>query len=420
MSSQTLSNTLTLASIKLRKSKFAEKHPIPVLDVNRRVAGLFDAGELTKIDLEQWRVERDLAVDGYDNGYLPEGIGGKLNNALKSPLERAIDQLFGGSDNESLEDVAAGLRPGGDTKGVPGGLPSTGDLPGQEDKPNSGSQSLDDIAAGLSPNSGKKGVPGGLPSLGDLPGQKGAGHDDDFGIAPSLGRSKTNVDDLLGSIPGSEYGGISGFLKKHGTSGFKTGIFEGATPGGPFAPPGQLPADGSGGEERDTAKFDSAASNLGTALVAVGGLMVALGPGPVKMAGVAVVGAGAGIFLGLAIAQAIDAAHEPNKPAPPKEKPHNGDLYPDPVGGGGGTPNTMPDYDGHGGGTPNTMPDYDGHGGGTPNTIFGKPDNAASIWDENFGGSGPTVRPQSFSVTALIGPGLMADVVQIGRSSIRY
>ena len=402
MSSQTMSSTLSLTSTKLRKSKFAEKNPIPVLDVNRRIAGFFGPGELARIDLEEWRAQRDLGADGYDG--LPDGLSGKLRDGLKSPLERALDEIFGGTGEESLEDAAKGLMPGGDTKGVPGGLPSAGDLPGQGDKskPQNGN-SLEDIAAGLGAHAGSSGVPGGLPSIGDLPGQKGA----DTGLSLSgLGRSGTKAEDLLSSIPGSDYKGVSGFLQKHGTSGFKTGIFEGATPGGPFAPPGQLGIHGSGGEGWD----DWSRTEKGAAVTAVGAAILVFagetGAGLVVGGGVALIG----------LAMMAKGGTDPPKP----EKPQRGDLYPDPLGGGGGNPTQSPAFDEQGGGRPNTMPDYEGHGGGTPNTIFGKPDGAASIWDETYGGHGPTVRPQTFSIPALVGPGLMAEVVQVGPTAIRY
>jgi hypothetical protein len=50
-------------------------------------------------------------------------------------------------------------------------------------------------------------------------------------------------------------------------------------------------------------------------------------------------------------------------------------------------------------------------GGGTPNTI----------WEENFGGSGPKTRPAATFVTdMLVGSGLRAQFAQIGPGTIIY
>ncbi len=408
LSRQTTSDVLDLTSRWLRKSEFAQRHPIPVVDLTQRSAGFFSPRAIAKLDLTEWRTSWDLQIDGADA--LPGGLGKKLQEGLKSPLERAIDDMFGSSSSD-VSDII-GHTTGNDSSGVPGGLPSMGDLPGQQGKKSGGgSQSLDEIAKGLL-GGDLAGLPGGLPSLGDLPGTKVPG------TGSSGGSSQANS--LLDSIPGSEYRGVSGFLRKHGPGGFKTGIFEGATPGGPFAPPGQLGIDGTGGES-----WDEGAIKVATSMTILGGALFAISVAPAAIAeapafiAVAAIGFGAGYIL----ASGVDEMYHSNKqerPDPPKERPHDGDLYPDPMGGGGGNPTQLPAFDGDGPGGPTRLPDSDGHGGGTPNTIWGNTTEGASIWDENFGGPGPTVKPPSFALPALVGPGLMVDLVQVGRSAVRF
>lgn len=408
LSRETTHSVLELASNWLRKSEFAHRHPIPVIDLSNRTAGIFAPGEVAKLDIGEWRASRDLALDGV--GGLPVGVDGKLGDVGRSPLERAIDDLFGGSSS-SAEDLIAAAK-GGDSSGVPGGMPSKGDLPGGQhgSKSGGGSQNLDDIAAGLMDDD-HSGVPGGLPSMGDMPGAKKPG-------GTQVGKGHDQLGGMLDSIPGAGgYRGISGFIRRHGAEGFRTGLFPGATPGGPLAPPGQLGIHGAEGPYEDGVR-DVAA---GVAVLGAGILAIAAAPVTIAVGvGAAAVGLAGGALIGLGGVEMVRGTEERDRPEPPKEKPHPGDLYPDPMGGGGGNPTQLPDFDGAGGGGPAWMPDQDDHGGGTPNTIWGKTTEGTTIWDENFGGPGPTVKPGSITVAALVGPGLMADVVQIGPRTLRF
>lgn len=407
LSNESTDLTLRLAGALLRKSEFARKHVVPVVDPTTRTAGLFGPGAAAKLSLDEWRTSRSLLGDGL--GGLPTDVGDKLGEIAKSPLEKAIDQMFGG-DSSSLDD-AGSLLAGPDNPGVPGGLPSVGDLPGRHgDAPKGGVKSLDDIAAGLMGGNKATGIPGGLPDVSSIPGAKGQ--------PPSASSSRDSGAGLLGSLLGyGDYRGVSGFLRQHGSSGFKTGIFEGATPGGPFAPPGQLGIGGSDAESPD----ETIANGLyGASMVA---LAVVLAPAAVEAAPVtvAVVAGAAMFYAGWLIGTGLAEKYKkPDKPEPPKTEPHDGDLYPDPMGAGGGNPTQLPAFDGGGAGNPTTLPGEDGEGGGTPNTIWGKTTQGASIWDDNFGGPGPTVRPQMLTAPALVGPGLMVDFVQVGRTTLRY
>ncbi|MEX3992709.1 hypothetical protein AB4Y35_18285 [Paraburkholderia sp. EG286A] len=406
LSASTCNSVLALAEGWNSKSEVAQRHPVAVVDVNRRTAGIYGAGKLAQLDLADWRASQSLQQDGL----LPGNTGGlcdALGEAMKSPLERAIDQFFG--SDSSGRDSAGSLMPGKDTSGVPGGLPSAGDLPGQKNSAGGRGQSMEDKASDLMGSSKSGGIPGGLPSASDLPGQ----HKDS-----KPGKSiEATVDGLLAGAPTNEFsgGGVSSFLREHGSSGFKSGIFDRATPGGPFAPPGQLGINGRGGEK------DEDEANIANGVIAVGAtvIAVALVPEvPLIVAGAAIaVGAAGGWLIGMGLSGVI---HGHDKPEPPKHEPRKGDLYPDPFGEGGGNPAQLPAFDGSGGGNPATLPDIDGHGEGMPNTIWGKPTGGASIWDDSFGGHGPTVKPESFAVPALVGPGLMVDVVQVGRSALRY
>ena len=196
--------------------------------------------------------------------------------------------------------------------------------------------------------------------------------------------------------------GLSEFVRKHGPSGFAGGGFGGATPGGPLAPTGQL---GIGAGEQDWLDGVAYVAS-GVGLVAGAVAVAALAPVAIPAAGaVALVttGLAAGVLVGVGVVKAAGLDE------PPKKKPNDKDLYPDPDGGGGGTPNTIWDGDG-GGGTPNTIWDGDG-GGGTPNTI----------WDGDGGGGTPnTIAPQLFSASVLSGPGIKSAVVQLGSATVQF
>lgn len=390
------SHVLELTGSWLRKSEIAKKHQVAVVDVMQRTVRIFHPSELVKLDLAEWRASRALQL--IETGH--EHADDMLNEMTKSPLEKAIDRFFDTSQGPSADS----LLNGNDSSGVPGGLPSLGDLPGHSGTTPGRSQSMEDMASDLWGSSRPTGIPGGLPDASGLPGKQGA-----------AGGSRTDLGQRLLNEAG--FGGLSGFLREHGPGGFKTGIFEGATPGGPYAPPGQLPSDGSGGET-PTEDIGSAATKIATGAVIVA--TAAGGPAtPIGYVATLVAAGSAGFAIGIAVGIVIFG--DPDKPKPPpKDNSHEGDLYPDPIGGGGGNPTQLPVDDGDFHGDPTRLPDSDGHGGGTPNTIFGSTTEGASIWDDNFGHPGPTVRPQAFGVTMAVGPGLMADIVQIGRSTIRY
>lgn len=396
LSLEACNHVLELTHAWLQKSEVARKSQVAVVDVTQRTVGTFGAGELVNLDLSEWRSSRALELNETGD----RNFGDALDEVAKSPLERAIDQLFGGDTSQA--ESADSLLHGNDASGVPGGLPSLGDLPGRPKNASGRSQSLEDKASDLLGSSKPSGIPGGLPDIASLPGKRSD-------------TTSSHADPGQALIDAAGLGGLSGFLREHGTGGFRTGIFNGATPGGPYAPPGQLPSDGSGGEtpleDKEAAATKVAAAAM--VMVAVAGPTTAVGYGFALVAAAA-----AGFALGIAVPIAIFG--NPEKPKPPKDSSHQGDLYPDPMGEGGGNPAQLPvdDTDLHG--HPTRLPDSDGHGGGTPNTIFGKSTEGTSIWDDNFGRPGPTVKPETFNVTMVIGPGLMADVVQIGRSTIRY
>jgi hypothetical protein len=432
ISLETTNRVLDLTAAYFKNSPFGLEHAIPVIDPNRRTLSMFDKGHLANLSLDEWRADLSLQQDA--SGFGPSGrVPGNIKGPASS-TSQLIDQLFGGAD---LDQKASDLLSGGDQSGVPGGLPGFGDIPGARGGDKKKSKSLDDMADELH---GKhdRGIPGSMGDTSQLPGTHGSrGGGNSEGLPGG---------DLLASIPGAETRDPMGFLASHGASGIQSGAIAGATPGGPFAPPGQLGINGEGNEGwndslRDVATGLGVAATVVIAVYAAPAAIVAA-PEAAAIGAVAVAGLAAGALIGLGVLEGVDA-YKNDHPEPPKEKPHDGDLYPDPMGGGGGNPTQMPTSDGQGGGTPNTMPRSDGSGGGRPNTIgpFGSmtrlPDTDArgggrpnsiwfasagqsSIWDENFGGSGPTVRPAAFAAPVLVGSGLRASLVRLGTSTIAF
>jgi hypothetical protein len=139
----------------------------------------------------------------------------------------------------------------------------------------------------------------------------------------------------------------------------------------------------------------------------------------------------AGIYvLGSLRAAAEDASDEAAKKTWGREKPvehggtgqggddpkkhREGDSYPDPDGAGGGPvdPKWIPadDGPGSGGGNPLWIPAGDDD----------QPPKPTMIWDENGGGGTPNTIGQLVEFEAITGPGLLANVAQVGWRTYQF
>lgn len=232
--------SLALVATAVSESRFAQTHLIPVLDPNRRTFSVFGRAELSRLDLEHWKVNRTIM--GEDRiAQLPAGAEG-LGRVGQSQLEAILEEQFG---SESDQDSGEDLLPSRGSPGVPGDMPSREDLPGgQSSRGRPGHRSVDDIARDWNPLVTETGTPGGLRDIRDLPGQ--GGRPQDSGLGGRRGQPSLNDLNLGGSR------GAAGFINKHGPEGFRLGGFRDATPGGPFAPAGKLPATGGGELDEDT------------------------------------------------------------------------------------------------------------------------------------------------------------------------
>ncbi|MGN2642434.1 hypothetical protein ACTD5D_40930 [Nocardia takedensis] len=424
--------------VKLSKSRLAADHAVSIVDPNERTVAILAPGRLVDLDISEWRTDRAISQDQFVSGRPGLGptrgdiTGGRPEDRLGSP----------GGNGQSMDDIAAGLLGKGSSQGgVPGGLPSIDDLTGRGGGAAGGGQSMDDIAAGLlGKGSGQGGVPGGLPSLGDLTGR---------GSGP--GGSGQSVDDIAaGWVSDAKgYGNLGPLGGPKGAAGI-------GQAGGPFGF-GSYP-----GAEGASDFWGEVAKGVGKGMQYAGGIAATIGGGYMvagaaqestivlgvtgtgtMITGAEVVGVGTLVGLvGVALTQygesrdkkpddakpaepkpdAKPAEPKPDtKPAEPKPQPsdpepeepkpgepHDGDLYPDPDGSGGGGPTTIWD-DVHGGGGPTTMWD-DVHGGGGPTTI----------WDDVHGGGGPTMKAAVVSAPALLGAGLRAGLIQVNRATLRF
>ncbi|MFL0242740.1 hypothetical protein [Mycobacterium sp. SMC-17] len=391
----TTDTVLNFALIKLADSELARRHAVPVVDPNTRTATVFGPGELAKVDVSSWRIDRAIDSDEYLSGV--PGLG------------------------PTAGDVIGGLHPEDEISGG-GDMPNVSDI----------------LGGGL--GEGPAGVPGGLPTINDLPGGRGR--------ANGKGRQSADgmVNDWLGG-QGSEWGHAWREMGGGGASRLINGGRGSGTPGGPFGHTGQLGFGGTETPEDGLRDISLGVGALGTAAIAIG---LATGPaGWLVLGGALAVSAGAGIRIGVGIHELIDKpsqggqnptptdgkpapkpadpppadekpapkpkndqpAPKPADPPPPNaDQPQKGDRYPDPHGGGSAIWD-----DEHPGGHPNTIWDDSVPGGGV---------GPSRIWDDSQpgGGVGPTrtVSATTVSTDVLTGSGLRASIAQIGPTTIAF
>lgn len=426
-----LTSILTITSRYMKESEFAAKNVIPILDPNTRSFTVFAPGSLATADLSEWREWKTIsrgalsgtAVTGANENY---GMGGLLGSGVHSGLD--LSGLSGSGANG--------------TGSTGNGLYGSGGLLG----PGSPGHHGPDLS----------GLPGG--------GAEGSGSGGIYGSGGLLGQGVPGHQGLdLGGLTGSGGSGLGnglhgpGGLLGPGTPGYRgVDLSNLGGNGGPYGFGASLGAGGASGWD-SVEKMGSSMQKAGYAAMALGGSLIVGG------AGVTVASGGAGAPLGGAMAsggaeilvigligvgvgmaaealgssmgsqgptateppsgtsptpQSGDSASgtpgstpAPTEPAPdePKpEEPHDGDLYPDPDGGGRGNPNQLPDFEGGSGG-PTTL--WDEHGGGG---------NPTTLWDENGGGGNPTTIAAHFDVTALAGRGLLSNLVQVGPSTFAF